>query len=723
MKVFLLLLAIVSVSAGPIGDLVAKACNDAEIGNEAAQKKASELLLAAGWETAESFELALPYIQWGTDLPGFPVGVKVALKRHFHHNREHKGTAAEASQEDKTEAEAAPRSYEGSDPVSEVLEGLGLGHLVPTFREHGITTNSALSLLDHGAMLHYMGVTDLQARLKVLDYVRGAGRHGEEGATAGAAAAAGASTDDMTREEMTSLFTELVLSHKLGEHGTGVEGDPRRDSRRHMADLVAAVVHEEFDDIVAKVDKAIDDKLYGNGVVPHGDTRRLAGAASTGNSAGVAGAGLWIEDESAKIMFGADADAALWRSADGDLRTGGNLTVDGSLSAGRGKTHPRAALDVGGDVAVSHIVGVGTFEATNALEVDGTGWVEGAVTMGSDLTLGGDITVDGMVDGVNVGMLNTSQTHLSWNLSKLEKSVVLNDGGRQTLGMVTADKMKLDGLLKLGQVEPSAADTFECTEAETGTMRWMPKDTDGKQLNEVQVCTGALWEAVGGGTSSSGKNDPKKPKMRWATWSSYNQPCCWFDDNSPELFGGDHPSHWGDSNGRANRISDTERLYQFFSKHIECGWSCNINANSWYRYSSTNSKHTGVWMRIYNEKPNGIQVNFRVRWTAYDGWGEQKSWGVWCNSNRLEKRLGGHSRLTDNNWGGQHNHETLSYTHPGHQYCSVVIIAASNNESGGLRTNTLLFRDNSLKLRDGLVYLDDFADVGFEYHSSSPYGG
>ena len=718
MKLLVLVCLAAAVSASPIHELISQACTDAEIGNAEAQQKATSLLLAAGWDTAGSFEMALPYIQWGTDLPGFPVGVKVALKRHFHHKK--KEGNAEKKQEKQVQ-------YEGSDPVSEVLEGLSLGHLVPTFREHGITSKAALSLLDHGAMLHYMGVTDLQARLKVLDYIQGADHHETAGGEPATAAATGSNDDshEMTREEMTSLFTELVLSHKLGEHGGAAEGDPRRDSRRHMADLVAAVVHEEFDDIVSKVDKAIDDKLYGNGVVPHGDTRRLnaGGAGASSNSAGVAGAGLWIEDESAKIMFGADADSSMWRSADGDLRTGGNLTVDGSLSAGRGKTHPRAALDVGGDVAVSSVVSVGTLDATKALEVDGTGWVEGDVTLGSDLTLGGGITVTGSVDGVDVGSLNTSHTHLAWNLTKLEKSVVLNDGGRQTLDVVTADKMTLSGTFKLGMVEPTTPETLECSEAETGTMRWMPKDAEGeKSLNEVQVCTGALWEAVGGGSSQSGKNDPKKPKMRWATWSSYNQPCCWYDDNSPQLFGGDHPSHWGDSNGRANRITDTERLYQFFNKHIECGWSCNINANSWYRYSSTNSKHTGVWMRIYNETPNGIQVNFRVRWTAYSGWGEQKSWGVWCNSDRLEKRLGGHNRHTDNNWGDQHNHKTLSYTHPGKQYCSVIIIAASNNESGGLRTNTLLFRDNSLKLRDGLIYLNDFDDLGFGYHSSSPYG-
>ena len=116
-------------------------------------------------------------------------------------------------------------------------------------------------------------------------------------------------------------------------------------------------------------------------------------------------------------------------------------------------------------------------------------------------------------------------------------------------------------------------------------------------------------------------------------------------------------------------------------------------------------------------------IRFRMRWTSYDGWGEQRSWAVWCSTDPYKKTLGGNSPLKNQNWGSPHyQHQTLEYTHPGNKYCNVIIIAASNAESGGLRTNTLLFRDNSLKLRDGLVYMNDFEDVGFGHHSSSPYG-
>ena len=58
-----------------------------------------------------------------------------------------------------------PIKETAEEGVAAILGRLGLARLLPVFTEHGITSRAALLLLDHNAMLNYMGITDLTSRL------------------------------------------------------------------------------------------------------------------------------------------------------------------------------------------------------------------------------------------------------------------------------------------------------------------------------------------------------------------------------------------------------------------------------------------------------------------------------------------------------------------------------------------------------------------------------
>ena len=736
-----------------------RACSHSGL-DGAPQQQATAALQSLGLATEEALENALPYLNFKEDLPSFPVSVKVALLRYFGEKKVQK--EAQAGPKPAASHTAKETAEEG---VAAILGRLGLARLLPVFTEHGITSRAALLLLDHNAMLNYMGISDLTARLKVVNYIQGESRKFFPHAAKQAPAPASTLKKE---EDVGALFADLIVAHKRRKAA-------REKTQQYTEALVADVVREKYDEIMAKVDAAIDARAQAAAAArAEAETRAAATAvaAASGDDAAkaearrlaasdaAADANLWLQDDKSQIVFGQAGDEiVLERTDKNNLKVGSNFTVAEKLSVNRGKTAPRVALDVGGKVAVRDSLSVGHTGMPKAtLDVSGTAAITGEVTVGGDLVVEGDIVVDadaGTVGDVDVSAVEAKHVELEERLNALDREAVHHGLGKtQQLGEVSARSFSVSGGVKLAHgmrcaYMPQGADTDVC-EADSdcpgggnsctkppcspdieGALRYAPKNNpeNPEETGVVEVCMGpwtgshpdktGTWSEV---APADKRRDKSKPYMRYGIWSSYNQNCCWIDDNSVDLFGGDNPSHWGDSDGRAERLSDTQRMYEFFNKPIECGWNCNINANSWYSYSSTNSKHTGVWMRLYNENSFQQRVRFYVRWTTYGGWSEQRSWGVWCNTNRLETRLGGHNRVTANNWGSPYQtRTTLEYDHPAGQYCNVIIIAASTQDSGHLRTTTLLFRENSLKQHPGIQYLSDFADVGFNHRSSNPY--
>jgi len=193
--------------------------------------------------------------------------------------------------------------------------------------------------------------------------------------------------------------------------------------------------------------------------------------------------------------------------------------------------------------------------------------------------------------------------------------------------------------------------------------------------------------------------DHSLPVYRWGEWSSYAQCCGWFNGNSPTLFGGIHPSHWGDAwgHGRAHQLNgDKNSLRTLFNKRGYCGWQCTATAQQWRSYSSTNSRHFGVLFRIRNTGSSHINWRISYRYSCYSGWGEHAS--VTLNG-------------ADNWWSGGTNtaysHVNVNLNIPPNRISTVIVITASSQASGDFRTTLMGFQDNCLRLPSGLEYVDD----------------
>jgi len=164
------------------------------------------------------------------------------------------------------------------------------------------------------------------------------------------------------------------------------------------------------------------------------------------------------------------------------------------------------------------------------------------------------------------------------------------------------------------------------------------------------------------------------------------------------MFGGVAPQQWGDSNGVASSMSsDAEQMRTLFNRKLYPGANAMIAADVWMSYSSTNSRHTGVLMRIANA--NAIDTSWSVTfyYTSYGAWGEYAS-----------ASLNGASTWTSAgaNAGAQTS-QTLNLTIPAGRTSTLIVVSASDAPSGPSRTNYLAFTGNSLTLPAGLTFVDD----------------
>ena len=91
---------------------------------------------------------------------------------------------------------------------------------------------------------------------------------------------------------------------------------------------------------------------------------------------------------------------------------------------------------------------------------------------------------------------------------------------------------------------------------------------------------------------------------------------------------------------------------------------------------------------------------------------------MWCSPQQYKHEMGTGHAQHNNNWGDYHSYNNLQYTLPGKQYCNIIVIAAASPQSG-TRNTALLFRDNSLRLPDGVYYLDDHEKVGFSHNGNA----
>eukprot|EP00055_Hartaetosiga_balthica_P016259 m.101785 g.101785 ORF g.101785 m.101785 type:complete len:415 (-) comp9067_c1_seq1:433-1677(-) len=220
-------------------------------------------------------------------------------------------------------------------------------------------------------------------------------------------------------------------------------------------------------------------------------------------------------------------------------------------------------------------------------------------------------------------------------------------------------------------------------------------------LGRIEAMSTALSDAridLGTFANHFGKNhfgNHNLPIFRWAQWSTYNQNCCWYWDNRSELNGGVAPSNWGDNNYIASQMSeDVGIMRALFNKRVFCGWSCAVSSKEWYSYSSTNSLQTGAFFRINNPTASAIRWIVTYYYSSYSSYAEQAS----VSLNHVNQWN------TGTNCGRCVN--SISLIIPPNRISTVIFISSSSADSGS-RTNHLSFINNSLKLPEGLVYMDD----------------
>jgi len=193
---------------------------------------------------------------------------------------------------------------------------------------------------------------------------------------------------------------------------------------------------------------------------------------------------------------------------------------------------------------------------------------------------------------------------------------------------------------------------------------------------------------------------PSRTIYRWAVWSSYNQPCCWFGgqgDGNPSLFGGVRPQRWGDGGGYAAEMSsDKDTLQALFVNKGYAGANAMVWAESWKIYSSTNSKHVGALFRIRNTTANNITWNVYAYMPCYGSWGNNCS--VALNGSNIWNTSGNYWSYTTHSWG---------LTIPPNRVSTVIFIAANSIPSSDMMTTFLGFYNNCLNLPAGLEYVDD----------------
>ena len=212
----------------------------------------------------------------------------------------------------------------------------------------------------------------------------------------------------------------------------------------------------------------------------------------------------------------------------------------------------------------------------------------------------------------------------------------------------------------------------------------------------LEFCNGSTWRRVDDGGAT----------YRWAVWTPHSAAHSWFGSNKTDFFGGVAPSNWT-SNYVATHISDKadllRALYVRRGPRIGLLSNATVYADEWRHYnSSSGSKFVSALFRVRNTTKGEITWNVTWYRTAYGGWGDRASIAI----------NGG------NVWdsGGSNYSPSTSSNHaikvPASRTSTVIFIAAATSENtssygGGTRSLFMAFTGGTLKLPNGLEYVDD----------------
>jgi uncharacterized coiled-coil protein SlyX len=198
--------------------------------------------------------------------------------------------------------------------------------------------------------------------------------------------------------------------------------------------------------------------------------------------------------------------------------------------------------------------------------------------------------------------------------------------------------------------------------------------------------------------------NPDIPVYRWHMYHVYsNNGVGWFDGNNPRFFGGRHPSQWGDGNTNVwDMHPDIRYMGRLFTRRgVGTQYGATVCSETWYLYSSTDTKYCIALFRIKNTQTRTI--GWRTNWygTGWSGWGNYQT-----------ATMNGSQR-----WGGSCTwwcHRAYTWSIPANSNrnrVSTVIFANGmthpNHYSDGHHIETTFLGFDGLGLPSGLQYVDD----------------
>jgi len=193
---------------------------------------------------------------------------------------------------------------------------------------------------------------------------------------------------------------------------------------------------------------------------------------------------------------------------------------------------------------------------------------------------------------------------------------------------------------------------------------------------------------------------PEIPVFRWHMFHVYsNNGIGWFDGNNPRHFGNRHPSQWGDGNTNVwDMHPNIRQMARIFTRRgVGTTSGATVCSETWYLYSSTDTKYCVALFRIKNTR--GSNVGWRINWygTGWSGWGNLQTASI----------NGAHNFRSSCTWWC---HRAYTFTVPGNRVSTIVFangMTHPNHYSDNHHIETTFLGFDGLGLPSGLQYCDD----------------
>ena len=193
-----------------------------------------------------------------------------------------------------------------------------------------------------------------------------------------------------------------------------------------------------------------------------------------------------------------------------------------------------------------------------------------------------------------------------------------------------------------------------------------------------------------------------KPSVyRWGVWDTHaDSSASWLQGNDSTMYGGIKPQIWTDGNGSAYQMSSSsDTLMAAFNRKGYAKYNSTIYSQIFNQYSSTTGRVSGALFRIKNTTSSNKSWTLHWRYTSYSGWSEVAS--ISLNG----------ANVWNGNCGSSVCSRSNAMTIPAGRTSTVILISTSNqgysNTGRYIRANVLAVYNNSLKLPDGLEFVDD----------------